>query len=182
MLATTTPYGTTSDDEVTIITTASFPLMVNILKIAPTCGLASFAVVMFYKHHGELNDNETCLQYSPWQHSACMEQKWRFDKLLYNHAFMIRNLLGSWPGEQLYNLTLHVLEPSYLGLTRLISWLLMPWRRKEPGHQQSWYWLCRISRFLSYLRKDFNYLRHINLEKWHKMLIYVYVPCEKFST
>ena len=21
-----------------------------------------------------------------------------------------------------------------------ISWLLMSWRRKEPGHQQSWYW------------------------------------------
>ena len=24
--------------------------------------------------------------------------------------------------------------------TESISWLLMPWRRKEPGHQQPWYW------------------------------------------
>ena len=23
-----------------------------------------------------------------------------------------------------------------------ISWALMSWRRKEPGHQQPWYWLC----------------------------------------
>ena len=24
--------------------------------------------------------------------------------------------------------------------TQSISWLLMSWRRKEPGHQQPWYW------------------------------------------
>ena len=24
--------------------------------------------------------------------------------------------------------------------TKLISWLLMSWRRKEPGHQQPWHW------------------------------------------
>ena len=66
-------------------------------------------------------------------------------------------------------LTLNVRGPSYLGLTRSISWLLMPWLLTSPGLQQPWYWLCRIGRFLSYLRKDFNYLSHINLEKWHKM-------------
>ena len=69
-------------------------------------------------------------------------------------------------------LTLNVRGPSYLGSTRSISWLLMPWLLTSPGHQQPWYWLCtwcRIERFLSYLRKDFNYLRHINVEKWHKI-------------
>ena len=66
-------------------------------------------------------------------------------------------------------LTLNVRWPSYLGLTRSISWLLMPWLLTSPGHQQPWYWLCRIGRFLSYLRKDFNYLRRTNVEKWHKM-------------
>ena len=30
-------------------------------------------------------------------------------------------------------------EPTYS--TYSISWLLMSGRRKEPGHQQSWYWL-----------------------------------------
>ena len=24
--------------------------------------------------------------------------------------------------------------------TQSVSWLLMSWRRKEPGHQQPWYW------------------------------------------
>ena len=58
--------------------------------------------------------------------------------------------------------------PSYLGLIRSISWLLMPWLLTTPGHQQPWYWLCRIGRFLFYFREDFKYLRRINVEKWHK--------------
>ena len=78
-------------------------------------------------------------------------------------------------------LTLNVRGPSYLGLTRSVSWLLMHWLLTSPGHQQPWYWLCRIGRFLSYLRKDFKYLRHTNVEKCHKMQIYVYVASEKFS-
>ena len=68
-----------------------------------------------------------------------------------------------------YTLTLNVRGQSYLGLTRSISWLLMPWLLTSTGHQQLWYWLCRKSSFLSYLRKDFNYLRRINMEKWHQM-------------
>ena len=78
-------------------------------------------------------------------------------------------------------LTLNVRGPSYLGLTRSISWLLMPWLLTLPGHQQPWYWLYRICRSFSYLRKDFKYLCQINVEEWHKMQIYVYIPCEKFS-
>ena len=35
----------------------------------------------------------------------------------------------------------------------------MPWLLRSPGHQQPCYWLCRIGRFLSCLRKDLNYLR-----------------------
>ena len=72
-------------------------------------------------------------------------------------------------GFQLKVLTLNVRGPSYLGLTRSISWLLMTWLLTSPGHQQPWYWPCTICRFLSSLRKDFNYLRFINVEKWHKM-------------
>ena len=76
----------------------------------------------------------------------------------------------NYPGALSFLLiTLDMQGPSYLGLTRSISWLLMPWLLTSTGHQQPWYWLCRIGRFLSYLRKDFNYLRHISVEKWHKM-------------
>ena len=67
------------------------------------------------------------------------------------------------------SLTFNMRGPSCLGLTRSISWLLMPSLLASPGHQQLWYWLCKIGRPLSYLRKDFNYLCHIILEEWHKM-------------
>ena len=43
-----------------------------------------------------------------------------------------------------WDLSLNVPWQSYLGITRLISWLLMPWLLSSPGHQQPWYWLCRI--------------------------------------
>ena len=58
----------------------------------------------------------------------------------------------------------------------------MPWLLMSPGHQQPWYWLYRICRSFFYLRKCFKYLCQINVELWHKMQIYVYVPSEKFST
>ena len=51
-------------------------------------------------------------------------------------------------------LTLNVRGPSSLGLTRSIPWLLMPWLLTSPGQQQPWYWLCRICRSWSYVRKD----------------------------
>ena len=75
----------------------------------------------------------------------------------------------------------NVWGPSYLGLTRSISLLLMPWLLASPGHQQPWYWLCRLDRSLSYLRKDFNDLCHINVEEWHKMYIYVMFPLKNLA-
>ena len=35
----------------------------------------------------------------------------------------------------------------------------------SPGHQQPWYWLSRIGMSLSYMRKDFNNLCHVNVEQ-----------------
>ena len=59
----------------------------------------------------------------------------------------------------------------------------MPWLLASPGHQHSWYWPCRIGRFLSYWRKDFNYLCHVSVEEWHDVnTVYVFVPSEKFDT
>ena len=65
-----------------------------------------------------------------------------------------------------YLLTLNVRGPS---LTRSISWLLMSCLPASPGHKQSWCWLCRMGRSLSYLGKDFNHLCHINVEERQKM-------------
>ena len=91
-----------------------------------------------------------------------------------------------WLIHYVYNatllLSLNMWGPSYLILTRSVSWLLMPWLLVSPGHQQSWYWLCKIGKSWSYTKKDFNYLWPVSVEEWHKMLIHVYVSSEKFST
>ena len=49
-------------------------------------------------------------------------------------------------------LTLNMWGPSYLGWTRSISWLLMPWLLAPPGHQPPWYWLCKIGKSWSFIR------------------------------
>ena len=77
-------------------------------------------------------------------------------------------------------LTLDMQGPSHFSLTRSISWLLMPWLLRSPGHQHQWYWLCRIDKFLSYLKEDFNYL-HVNVDEWHKIKNICFVPSEQFS-
>ena len=78
-------------------------------------------------------------------------------------------------------LTLNVWGPSYIRLTMSASWWLIPWLLPSPGHQQPWYWLCKLGRSLSYMRKDFNYICHINEEEWHKIKIHVYTSSEKFK-
>ena len=43
-----------------------------------------------------------------------------------------------------------------------------------------WYWLCRMGKFLFYLRKDFYYLYHVSGKEWRKMEIYAFVG-KKFT-
>ena len=76
-----------------------------------------------------------------------------------------------------YSYINNVWESSYLGLTRPISWLLMPCLLASPGHQQPWYWLCRIGRSLSYWRKDFNCLCHVNVKKVFAFSIEKFCVC-----
>ena len=85
---------------------------------------------------------------------------------------------GIWlvtPGPETQPWNIWVVSTSLTLNVRGPTWLLMLWLLTSPG------W-CRIGRFLSYLRKDFNYMRRINVEIWHKMKIYVYVLSEKFRT
>ena len=43
----------------------------------------------------------------------------------------------------------------------------MPWLLTSPGHQQPWYWLCRIGRSLSYSRRNFKYMCLISVDEYH---------------
>ena len=87
------------------------------------------------------------------------------------HCNMVSHWLSPYPGwSYIHNnrksdLTLNVRGPSWLGLTRSISWLLMPWLLASPGHQQPWHWLCRIGGSLFYSRRNFNYLCLISVEE-----------------
>ena len=77
--------------------------------------------------------------------------------------------LEAWVNVSHELLTLKVWGRSYLSLSRSVSWLLMPWLLASLGHQHPWYRLCRKGKFLSYLRKHFNYLCHVNVEEWYEM-------------
>ena len=61
----------------------------------------------------------------------------------------------------------------YSGLTKLISWLLLPWLLASSGHQHPWYWLCRTVKLLSYMRKDVNYLCHVSQDEWYELYMFL---------
>ena len=97
--------------------------------------------------------------------------KWRNQPRIYQNVKYMAKTRGSFHWNEGIVLTrnrnyIHLYEWAiyrevYLGLTRSISWLLMPWLLTSPGHQQPWYWLCRICKSWFYLRKNFKYLCHI---------------------
>ena len=68
--------------------------------------------------------------------------------------------------------TLLVSEAKYSRITWLMPWLLMPWIPVLPGHLQPLNWICRINGTLASVRKGFNYLCNLTVEKWLKMQIY----------
>ena len=57
----------------------------------------------------------------------------------------------------------------------------MSWLLASPGHQQPWYWLCRMGRSLSYLRKDINHLCHINVAEWQNVNICFMFPLKNLA-
>ena len=54
-----------------------------------------------------------------------------------------------------------VMKPEYSRITSSIPVLLMPWLLLPSSRQHPWYWSCRISRSLSSMRKDLNYLHQL---------------------
>ena len=51
----------------------------------------------------------------------------------------------------------------------------MPWLLQSPGHQQPWHWLYKINWALSSKKKGHQYLRHLSVDKWEKMQLYIFV-------
>ena len=69
----------------------------------------------------------------------------------------------------IYDENLLVLKAEYSRITWLMPWLLMPWLPVLPDHLQPLYWICRINGTLASIRKGFNYLCHLTIEKLLKM-------------
>ena len=149
-------------------------------------GIATFAFHYWYYYQKEAlpKDSQICqyplhglkvLQDGKHSGTYAIEQIKLTDKI--ETIYISGNVINSWPTRMKssfvpvsnFCLTLNLRGPSYFGLTRSISWLLMPWLLTSPGHQQPWYWLHRICRSFAYLRKGFKYLCYMNVEEWHKM-------------
>ena len=61
---------------------------------------------------------------------------------------------------------------SYPILSRSISWLLMIWWHKEPGHQQPWYSpsdVWKPCKSWPYMRKNFGYFCREIVDEWFKL-------------
>ena len=89
--------------------------------------------------------------------------------------------LDLWVYVKKLNINPLVLRLEYSRQTRSTPWLLMPWLLVGPGHQQSWYWLCKTGRSLPPLRKDFQWLLQ-SWCQWEQMQIYFWVFSGKFSS
>ena len=99
----------------------------------------------------------------PWYYVITENHDIDIDSVLFNITTKTAQIM--WCDEiviivPLLKLTLNVRGPSYLGLTvsKKITSCRCPGDAilASPGHQQPWYWLCRMGKYLSYLRKDFN--------------------------
>ena len=65
-----------------------------------------------------------------------------------------------------------LLTLQYFGITRSISWLLMPWRLASPGHQQPWYWRSTMWIIRSSSGVNFNNLQCFVVKEWCEMQIH----------
>ena len=106
-----------------------------------------------FVHKGPINNIPAFVQIMAW--------RWPGDKPLSEQMVgsLLMHICVTWP--QWVNMQ----GPSYPSLTRSISWLLMPWILASPRHQHPWHWLCKIGKFLSYTRKDFNCLCTLIVEE-----------------
>ena len=107
------------------------------------------------RHHAHYDINEMCLHHNTLfrADSRLVPSQWGM--------VLLCNTISHWLGASLESVLLfqeHQANSTAAGL-------LMPWLLISPGHQQLWYWLCRINRSVSSMRNNFTYLCHFPAEK-----------------
>ena len=117
-----------------------------------------------------------------YAYNSSSDRPWELWKMYINHTSLVsqfgqfvkgtfsilQSMIPCWinrVGDR-WNLTLKVLGPSYPGLTRSISRLLMTSLLASPRHQRPCFWLYKLCRPLSYTRKDLNSLCYVSVEEW----------------
>ena len=61
-----------------------------------------------------------------------------------------------------------MLRQGHSRITRLISWLLMPWRCRETRLNQQWIWFNSKNKSVSSSTYYFTFLCHLNIENYKK--------------
>ena len=107
---------------------------------------------------------------NPTRPHNCMSETWRWNLIRVIAALLTKmhcpqNLLVKC---YLYFLILYllVLKSEYTIRKASIPFLLMPWLRASPGHQQQWHWQSSSIRYLSCTGNDFNNQCHLSVEWW----------------
>ena len=93
-------------------------------------------------------------------HVLWFESHWNFFLIVHMTIRWILYVTNGHIYSVLSGLALLVLKLKQSNIHWSIPWLLMPWLLVAPGHQQQWYWLWRITRSLSFMRKYSNYPCH----------------------
>ena len=97
-----------------------------------TCWKTTRLMVSALFHVDQALATEIICMLRAWHNEFIVEnRKMCFDFLSFFNTWMkqvVEILLCLWQG------------PTFLSLSLSVPWLLMVWRRKEPSHQQPWYW------------------------------------------
>ena len=92
-----------------------------------------------------------------------------FTPLFFNKAYFLAcsfcSCCSKFDSSGLVFSTFNMLGENQPGLTGPISWLLMPWLLSSPDYQQPWYWICKLGKSFSYMRKDFEYLGQFSIKE-----------------
>ena len=114
----------------------------------PQCVIMNYFLSNYRKVDHACNQSEYPIS---WAIVQAVAVRWYANLSYINHKLIGLTHCSLVVPLSVIDLTLNVRGPSYLGLTRSLSWLLMPWLLTLPRHQHPWYWLCRICKSLSYL-------------------------------
>ena len=124
------------------------------------CNILNWLVSKYHCNHTlnskyNLFQTKTISRCTPWIQKICLDSilKLYLLHLLTKQCCNIHEVLkwlkncekGNQQDCRYENLTFLLKMPEYSAITKSVKWLLMFRILTLPGHQQPWYWICRIN-------------------------------------